>query len=325
MLRNHIALILWIAPLAFADTPPRRAALEPSFGGAILGYVYNQDARELRALLGIPGAAHFSAPLALPEHTSAAHVAPGHDWALLQIEDRLAVLSLTGGEVAPLSEGVARPVSFSPSGREVAFYLPAQQRLVVYTGLPSSPTLAGNFAIAGASEDDVRLLAVADGAKTIAYSVESGRIWRLRPGDETAVLIYHTDAIGGLAFRPRQDQLFVSDASRTEVVLIEDLDSPSWRTLLDAHSGLQAPGSLLVLGESLHIADGKKLWTVALAGSGVESWEVPGVGSLQPLALEGAILLDAPAGAPAWVLSSANGSRLLNFVPAATKFETPHE
>jgi hypothetical protein len=325
MLRNYVALILLIGPRVFGDTPAGRDALQPSFSGAVLGYVYNQESRELRALLGIPGAAHFSDPIPLPEHVSAAYVAPGHDWALLQIEDRLAVLRFAGSELTPLTEGVARYVAFSPSGREVAFYLPAERRLVVYTGLPATPTLAGNFAIAGAWEDDVRQLALADRASTIAYSVESGRVWRLRPGDETAVLVYHTDAIGGLSFRPGHDQLFVSDATRTEVVVIEDIDSPSWRTLLDAHRGLETPGSLLALGEWLHIAAGKTLWTVALSGNSVESREVPGTGSLQPLALEGAVLLDAPSGAPAWILSGSNGNRLLNFVPAAVKPEALHE
>jgi hypothetical protein len=317
----RLLLIAVSLPVLFADTVARQTSAGEYFSSPVMAYVYDRDANELRALLGMPGAAHFSAPLALPEHSSQVRVAPGSDWFLADIEDRMIAMPLTGGASAAVGAAGASYTAFSPSNRELGLYYPAENTLRIYTGLPGAPELSREYLLPGTSEDYVTGLAVADGGAAV-YTVISGRVWRLSSGDDSAVLIYHTDGIGGLAFRPGSTELLLTDTTRTQVVAIADVNEPAPRTLLDAGAGLASPGAIAITGDTLHVAADRTLWSLGLADGSVRAREVPGTGALSTLRLNGALLLDAPRGAPAWILSDLANEGQLSFVPAVVNEES---
>src|SRR5450432_1015168 len=77
-----LALPLTAADLKQTASSGPAAPPTSSVDSPAMGYVVRGDTPELRAMLGIPGAARFSDPIALPDGTVAAEVAPGHRWVL---------------------------------------------------------------------------------------------------------------------------------------------------------------------------------------------------------------------------------------------------
>ena len=85
--------------VAIAALPSPAADL----GSPVAGYVASPSQTELRAISGVPGSYLFSDPLPLPPGTTSVHVAPGKDFALIEMgAEGFAVLYLAGGAAGHL-------------------------------------------------------------------------------------------------------------------------------------------------------------------------------------------------------------------------------
>src|SRR5690348_4874144 len=97
-----------IESAAFANAGTDSTSL---LDGPVIGYVAQSSIPELRAIIGVPGAAVFSDPLPLPGNVRHIYMPPGQDYALLErVDEDPAVLLLSGSsadQVISLSGAVA--------------------------------------------------------------------------------------------------------------------------------------------------------------------------------------------------------------------------
>jgi hypothetical protein len=175
-MRNRLFALMMISTAWLQAADNKESAGTPS-----LGFAYNNASRELRAILGVPGAARWSDPLPLPEGFVSARVAPGHRWALVKLEsgevgilqlDTLAYSRLT--DIAADAPSDPSGLQFSPSGTSMALRTGGDGGIVtVWTGIPSAPSkLEATQAISGryAVSDSGSLAAVVD-SKLVRDSV----------------------------------------------------------------------------------------------------------------------------------------------------------
>lgn len=144
MLKQNWLPLLWIAS-ACALVAADQKETEKRAESPVMAYRYNADTGELRALLGVPGAARWSDPLAgvLPEGVTAARIAPGHTWALVaKGADETGIVMLETGAYKALAHPIADldRVVFSPSAKSMAAM--SDTGAVVFTGLPDQPVEA---------------------------------------------------------------------------------------------------------------------------------------------------------------------------------------
>src|SRR2546426_10421043 len=115
----RVPILILVCIIISSGTSPGQQLIQKP----LLGFVYDEDAGEVRAILGIPGALVFSDPLALPAEVTNVHFAPGQKYAIVERTDGapIGLLTFPGVNPGPLIEilsGVVEPdiVSFSPNG-----------------------------------------------------------------------------------------------------------------------------------------------------------------------------------------------------------------
>ncbi|BDC52826.1 hypothetical protein F183_A51410 [Bryobacterales bacterium F-183] len=139
MLKQNCLPLVWIASACALVAADQKAE------SPVMAYRYTAETGEVRALLGVPGAARWSDPISglLPEGTTAVRIAPGHRWALISKgTEESGILLLDTGVYKALSRPIAdldRAI-FSPSARSMAVLVDGTA--TVFTGLPESVTEA---------------------------------------------------------------------------------------------------------------------------------------------------------------------------------------
>lgn len=164
---------LWILALA-VTAAAQEVAVELTT--PTLGYIYDEQAKTLRAIEGVPGAASIGSPMHLGAGLDFVTVAPSRRYAFgyENGSESLLLLRLEG------NAGVARASSlprarawFSPSGEVAVFDL--GERVEMWGGLPDEPRRIGELASGGLSANR---LAVSDDGGMVAALVD-GELYRL--------------------------------------------------------------------------------------------------------------------------------------------------
>jgi len=153
--------------------------------GPRLGLVFDRAAGALRPISGIPGAAVTGEPLSVGFVISRAEISPAQDAALV-VKARgsaVALIRASGGDwVAASLDGVQpgpASMAYSPGGSAAALYY-AAGRVLILTGLPAAPAIAG--------EIDVSTLP----APVTAMAVnDTGSQVLLAAGQTGSVSLYH--------------------------------------------------------------------------------------------------------------------------------------
>ena len=218
-MRNRLLPLIMIssALVIAADNGTTR---EGSAGVPVMGYAFGGQTRELRAILGVPGASRWSDPLALPDGVTALRVAPGHRWALvLRDGGEAGILTLDSLAYSPIADTLDNldSVRFSPSGTAMVLSSGA-----IYRGLPEDAKRGGDAVVAA------DLMAVSDSGD-VATLIDG----RLMKGGE---FLRECSADCRFAFFPGADShLAVFDAGRlTEMsgsesrILAENLDAAAF-------------------------------------------------------------------------------------------------
>lgn len=214
-MRNRLLPLIMIssALVIAADNGTTR---EGSAGVPVMGYAFGGQTRELRAILGVPGASRWSDPLALPDGVTALRIAPGHRWALvLRDGGEAGILTLDSLAYSPIADTLDNldSVRFSPSGTAMVLSSGA-----IYRGLPEEAKRGGDAVVAD-------LMAVSDSGE-VATLIEG----RLMKGAE---FLRECSADCRFGFFPGSDShLAVFDTGRlTEMsgsesrIVAENLDS----------------------------------------------------------------------------------------------------
>jgi hypothetical protein len=326
---NKRTILQLLIVFAVAASP---MCAQSAVAGPVSGFVFDQSARALRPILGIPGASLLGDGLDAGSELAAAYVAPGQDWALAVAADGPAFFRLSSGALSRISVGgvTASPerVAFSPSGTAVALY--AAGRIQVVQGLPDAPSVAGALAtgVPGRSSQALAVqrsrgglgsFAVSDDGLYVLYA-EGGsiRLWGAG-GEDFAVRQADSNAV--VAFAPGGHQAAAADPSGGVVLLGDVAGAGSGRSLAAA-GGVAYPAGLAFS------ADGGKLFLADAAARQVTAYDLAAGGQtvvscdcvpagLFPM--DGLFRLNEAGAEPLWLLDARSGEPRIVFVPARSE------
>jgi hypothetical protein len=162
---RRAATCAWmVAAIAFAS---RAQEITPP----VLGYLFDNEAQGLRAIMGVPGAARMGELVSAPFPISAAAVAPSQEYAVVvnAVNGAAAVLIPASSRTIAINTalpGVDR-VILSPTGSAAALIHTAGHSVSLVAGLPSNGQVTLSFELspqvsAFALSDDGMALAIAE-------------------------------------------------------------------------------------------------------------------------------------------------------------------
>ena len=228
--------------LALAEAPG------PSISLPSLGYVFDDNAKAIRQISGVPGAASLDS--AVPAGTSL-------DSAFVHSRARLAIANAKDGGVTLVRwtgapQGIAlssalshvTEVAFSRSGDRAA--ISDGTTVEVWSGLTGDPAAGATFnpdgGVTAVAVNDSGAVAVANGSGTVMLA-----------GDNARVL-----ASGGswiaLAFLPNGNDLLAADATAQSLTLIQDVQNTAAASAVLSVS--QKPGAMVVSADGSQAALG---------------------------------------------------------------------
>jgi len=296
----------------------------------VLGFVYDPNHGEVRAILGIAGASVLGGPMAVPAGVTGVNFAPSRNYALLARRGGgfIGLLTFQGaeeGSLIPICGAISQPdlISFSPSGNTAALYSTAAGQLQVISGLPQSPKLAR---IIGRDDlpDDVRFLAVADDGVTLLQGTVHSAVYLLPEGG-SARLLYRAGDLGGMAFTPRSSDVVVFDREAGTAFLLQGVNNAGAYVLLaEGLTGVGGSALVQVNSRSAVITgtNSNNLWRIDLQTLQVQNVSLPVTPRLlQPLQTSGKYLLLYQSGLPAWIVDTSGEAGAVSFVPASLQ---PH-
>lgn len=284
--------------------------------GPALGYWIR--GRQVRLILGVPGAAHLSEAVPGPRGLSRVLAAPGHGWVLALGKREAWAWRPETGELSELPgiESLPGLTAISPTGREAAFYWEEGGRLLVLGGLPEEPK------VLHAAADllwprDLRELALAPEGAMLAGVAEDG-LYLLTPEAEAAPVALHPAAgLRGISFSRAGDRLaYVDVEAGALMVAARGRDSFMVQAVAGAGDGLEAPeraafdsfGAVWAVGT-------ESLWRVDSATGAAERLEAAGR-QLEMLRLAGALLVSSPDEMAVQVAFVHDSRTELSWVPA---------
>lgn len=312
----RILPIIALAPLAAT----LGAQPQGSINGPVAGYVFDNSVRELRPVLGLPGASLLGGPMKWRYRVDQAFVAPKLDTAvgvtpegafrLFRIRDGV-VTEITVGGLTP-ADSSARVV-FSPSGASVALYAGSHVQLV--TGLPDAPVVGGIIDLTGGGNPDA--LAVSDDARTLLVSANNS----IRFFESYADMGKLMDTAPGalVAFASGGHDAAVVD-SGAGVVLYRDLTGAGASQVIAPPDEGNTVFSALAFstdGKSLFLASSAAQTVTQLDLSAGARNRIPCSCSPTILARMGSVFrLTELAGDPLWLLDAPESAPRVVFVPA---------
>ena len=308
-------------PIAFFLLVP--AVLSAEVSAPIVGYAVQAAHREVRVILGVPGATHYSEPVAWPAEAASVRTAPGHRWLLALRGDGAAASTWvpeTGIERS-LSNVAGEPslIAFGGSGSAAAFYFRQAKRIVVYKGLPDSPVVAAD--IPGGAWTS---LAVSGDGRLLAGLSESGEMHLLiQDGEATEKLVRESRPVSSFDFLDDGNTLAVVETGSDRLELIGNVREGAFtRRLLQLPAPCTSSARLLPGGTgwfSLVDPGGAAMYRLELTGE-VRTLALPAsaMPAFESLRSRGATLLSPPGGeVPRIVLSHVAGDELF-YLPTLT-------
>ncbi len=191
MFRTARVIIPWIA---FAASLPGQTS---ALSGPSLGFVFDSDAKGIRPILGIPGAASLGQPLDLGITVVKASVSAQEDYILAFSSDSSLLLVRSDNGVISTDtnvnvSGVPDLIAISPGGQSAALYYRQKASVQVLTGLPKSINVTQTVDISGLPNSLDTLAVTDDGQSVLAGfpenttpGAQSGEVFII-PADGTA-------------------------------------------------------------------------------------------------------------------------------------------
>jgi DNA-binding beta-propeller fold protein YncE len=246
--RNAIA----VAALALAGT---LGAQETQFGGLVSGFVFDEQARAVREITGIPGAAYLGRKLVGGQEGS---VSPDGKLVVVHEGDTLSLVRPGDGGTMRLAvvAGAVTDVAWGADAVAVA----AAGRVQLWTGLGGQPEEVPVAQVPG----DVLALAVDAGRRAVVVGVE-GHVYYAT--SERSRLLQEAGQPEGLAIVA--NNLYVADRARREVLVLRNFaTAPEAALVGNQAQGLAEPVAVAADGGTLWVADAAgKLFAFDLASS----------------------------------------------------------
>lgn len=263
----------------FLLSPALMLAQAGGWSSPRLGYFFDRDAKAIRVLAGVPGAAGAETTVALGSKLEGAWVSPGRSYAVAAVRDSSEALLIVLA-AAPSSSDLKGSIpptfaGFSPSGSAAVLYNKESGKLQVWSGLPSAPSLARETTVGG-----MRSASVSDDGKLLAVLDETGVVI----GSRDAELQRLASARAAQFLRGSHD-LAVAFTESNQVSLVRNPGrEASLVTLAGPGDGVSEPLSIALSGSGRHLAvansaghsvtvidlESKKVATLAVEGAARE-------------------------------------------------------
>lgn len=277
---------------------PSTAGPDSRVDSPVIGYWTRSDGTELRAMLGVPGAARLSDPIALPDGTVHADPATGAGWVLVTRAGECLALDPATGVAASIASIAPDAWTYSPSGTRLALYEAPRGRVTTYSGLPGAPKIETTV-VAGTFDS----WAISD----------SGDLALARSGvivDGSGNQRYQSAQLGPLAFEAGSGALLVFDSASGSLIEIGPGNGAPQRVVA---SGFGTPSTLYGSDRVAYAGDSGagQLWTVDLGSGSITNWNVP-VSRIAASRIAGAVFVSLRGDGPVWMV----GPQGITFVPA---------
>ena len=171
MFRTARVIVPWIA---LAVSLPGQSTLS----GPSLGFVFDSDAKGIRPILGIPGAASLGKPLDLGIAVVKAAISPQEDYMLAFSSDSSLLLVRSNNGVISKDTnaniaGVPDLIAISPSGQSAVLFYRQMANVQVLTGLPKSLAAPQTIDISGLPNSLDTLAVTDDGQFVLATELQA--------------------------------------------------------------------------------------------------------------------------------------------------------
>jgi len=255
-------LLLFVTVAVIAAAQPPGASLSVP----VLGYVFDNNAKAIRSVSGVPGAASLGDLVPLNTSIDSAFVDSWREMAVANTKQGTVVLirwsAAPQAANLPTSLGRVTEVAFAPSGDQAA--ISDGTGVEVWTGLSSaSPVNSAAFSPDGG----VNALAMnANGLVVVATA--KGAIAVL--GSPTRAVATGEDW-SGVAFLPNGADVLAVDAGSGNLVLIQDVQNAAATSVLASFDS--EPGAIAVAqdGTAAALAGAGTITLVSLAGGATAS------------------------------------------------------
>jgi hypothetical protein len=319
----HPIILISLLSSGAAASSPRSAANDAVIGGPVLGYVYDGEARALRPILGIPGAALLGEAIDTGAAFTTAAIAPRQNYALATTEDGSAniLIRLERGiaTATPLSGAApaADKIAISPSGNAAALYFAPAGSLTVFIGLPDSPTSLRTLDIRMVS-GTLDALALSDDGEMIL--LRGTDLW-LSSGGATPAPLQDLRGLA-FAFRPASHDAVTVAADGQIWLLQEGLTAASAGIPL-SEGATPVAAQFASAGLTVHVAaSGGSIFSVDLETG--TSTQIPcncAPTGIQWLNSSGLFRLTEPSRKPVLLLDTSGGQQRIWFVPPTVPVE----
>ncbi len=250
----------------------------------VLGYSTRHSPIELRPILGIPQSAALGVPIPLPAGIAELALAPGQDYALVQIGAARTV------EVMPIRKGNIRAlvaiqgafdspdrIDFSPNGSVAALYFSQRQIVQLIGGLPASPQVMGERA-AVVSLGRVSAVAVSDDGQAVLLGCsdgESGAV-TLLPADGTSRTLLSIGFPSAVRFFPQTHDALLADSKWNQILLLRDTTGTfAFSALAVEVQGVGSPSEVEISNDQKYALvvnrQPKNLLTIEIASGNINS------------------------------------------------------
>ncbi len=313
--RRWVAVAMLLAPVV---------AGAATIQGPQLGFVFDASKKEVRPMLGIPGAAVLGEPLELGAELRSVVVSPAQDYVLAVAGEHNQVTAFAVSHT-PVTSAIVQGADrgpdemvLSPSGQAAVLYYKNAERLEIVAGLPAAPKVSSVFYLSAGQSPSA--IAISDDGKTVLAAV-SGTVYHLTSGSEVPVMT----GLGKVSAMtiPADSTALVADGGRNQIQRIRGIGGAiETDVVAGPHDGISGPVALAVSHDNSRafVANGKAktLATIQLTGQASVTHVAC---SFAPTGLErlsgtDVFRLTEMSSLPLWVVAAAGSEPRFLFVPA---------
>ena len=295
-----------------------------SIQGPQLGFVFDAAKRQLRPILGIPGAAVLGQPLTAGIELKRVAISPLQDYALAVVgeHNEVVVFNMSHSPLNSVAvQGADRgpdQLAVSAGGKAAALYYKNTNRIEVVNGLPGTPKVSSELTVSAGQV--LTALAVGDDGHTI-LGAAGDKVFEVTAGGEVPVLA-ELGKVSAITI-PSNGTALVADNVHNQVYRVRGLGAGiETDVIAGAKQGISRPVAVAVSrdGSKAFIANAKPA-TVAIVDLKTEK-EVTSIAcactptGLTRLAGTDTFRLTEISSRPIWMLEAGRADPRVLFVPA---------
>jgi DNA-binding beta-propeller fold protein YncE len=292
--------------------------------GPQLGFVFDTANKEVRPILGIPGAAVLGGPLKVSVELRSVAISPLENYVLAVVGEHNQVVVLAVGSTPVTSVAVhgadlgPDEMVLSPSGQAAALYYKNRDCIEVVGGLPAAAKVSSELYLSAGQSPSA--IAVSDDGRTVLAAV-GGTVFHLTGGSEVPVLT----ELGNVSAMtiPATGTAFVADSGRNQIHRIRGIGGAiETDVIAGPHDGINGPVAVAISRDNSRafVANGKAktLATVELTAQPTVIEVACGFTptGLTRLAGNDVFRLTEMSNLPMWVMEANGGEPRFLFVPA---------